>query len=55
MPPASASGAWCASTTVTSYAELNGKTPLEVANDGISLYVSIGGPNLLTQFATRYC
>ena len=36
------------------YVELGGETPLEVANDGISMYASIGGPNLLTQFSTRY-
>jgi LmbE family N-acetylglucosaminyl deacetylase len=33
---------------------LGGKTPLQVANDGISMYASIGGPKLLTQFSTRY-
>jgi len=38
----------------TPYAELAGETPLEVTNDGISLYASIGGPSLLTQFSTRY-
>jgi LmbE family N-acetylglucosaminyl deacetylase len=38
----------------TPYPELNGKTPLQVANDGIVKYVSIGGTNLLTQFAVRY-
>lgn len=36
------------------YDELGGKTPMQVCNDGISMYASIGGPNLLTQFATRY-
>ncbi|MCY2925128.1 MAG: hypothetical protein NT031_06755 [Planctomycetota bacterium] len=33
---------------------LGGKTPLQVADAGISMYASIGGPSLLTQFATRY-
>ncbi|MCY2932289.1 MAG: PIG-L family deacetylase, partial [Planctomycetota bacterium] len=35
-------------------AALGGKSPMQVANDGISMYASIGGPALLTQFATRY-
>lgn len=33
---------------------LGGQTPLQVADAGISLYASIGGPKLLTQFPTRY-
>lgn len=36
-------------------AALGGKSPRQVADEGISMYASIGGSNLLTQFATRYC